>query len=164
MIFYIPSTYFVHSFTVDVVFTLSYSVASSTQSSLSLSTYNCMKGVSRWKMFFNRGVIMYCDLILLFSKKLRNMKQNVIFPTFVLMVMRLNRLNTFGTHGIQSPWNLSYQHWDSNYKFTYWGRDGIAPISQTTFSNTFYWMKYIDFKANFTDVCSQEPNEQHWFR
>ena len=40
-----------------------------------------------------------------------------------------------------------------NIKFikalTYWGRDKMAAISQTTFSNAFSWMKMYEFRLRF---------------
>ena len=37
---------------------------------------------------------------------------------------------------------------------THWGRDKMADIIQTTFSNAFSWMKMCEFDWNFTEVCS----------
>ena len=41
---------------------------------------------------------------------------------------------------------------------THWGRDKMAAIFQTTFSNAFSWMKYMNFDRDFTEVCSQGSN------
>ena len=38
--------------------------------------------------------------------------------------------------------------------FTHWGRDKMAAISQTTFSNTFLEWKYMNFAYDFTEVCT----------
>ena len=50
---------------------------------------------------------------------------------------------------------------------THWGRDKIDAISQTTFSNTFSWMKIFEFRLKFH--WSLFPRVrltifQHWFR
>ena len=37
---------------------------------------------------------------------------------------------------------------------TYWGRDEMDNISQTTFSNTFSWMKMYELQFKFIEVCS----------
>ena len=44
---------------------------------------------------------------------------------------------------------------------THWGRDKMAAIFQTTFSNAFSWMTMYKFRLNFTEVCSQGSNYQH---
>ena len=44
---------------------------------------------------------------------------------------------------------------------THWGRDIMAPISQTTFSNAFSWMKLLNLKKNFTEMCSLWSNWQY---
>ena len=50
---------------------------------------------------------------------------------------------------------------------THWGRDKMAAISQTTFSNAFSWMKMYEFRLKihwslFLKV--QLTISQHWFR
>ena len=50
---------------------------------------------------------------------------------------------------------------------THWGRDKMAAIFQTTFSNAFYWMKMFKFRLRFH--WSLFPRVQltifqHWFR
>ena len=39
--------------------------------------------------------------------------------------------------------------------------DKMTAISQTTFSNTFSWMKRFYFDSSFTEVCSQGSNWQY---
>ena len=41
---------------------------------------------------------------------------------------------------------------------THWGRDKMATIFQTTFSNAFLEWKFINFESDFTEVCSQGAN------
>ena len=36
----------------------------------------------------------------------------------------------------------------------YWGREKMAAILQTTFSNAYSWMKMYEFLLSFTEVCS----------
>ena len=38
-------------------------------------------------------------------------------------------------------------------KLKHWGRDKMAGIFQTTFSNTFSWIKIMHFYKNFIEVC-----------
>ena len=65
----------------------------------------------------------------------------------------------------------SYQYWDSQWGdkkiLTHSGRDKMAAIFQTTFSNAFSWMKMYQFRSKFhwslfrrvrLTIC------QHWFR
>ena len=50
---------------------------------------------------------------------------------------------------------------------THWGRDKMAAISQTTLSNTFYWMKMLYFRLKFhwsLFLRVQLIISQHWFR
>ena len=50
---------------------------------------------------------------------------------------------------------------------TYWGRDNMAAISQTTLSNTFSWMKMLQFRLKFhwnLFLRVQLIIFQHWFR
>ena len=72
----------------------------------------------------------------------------------------------------------NHQHWFSQSlsmknklffksSLTHWGRDKMAAISQTTFSNAFFWMKMYEFRLNchwslFLRV--QLTISQHWFR
>ena len=52
----------------------------------------------------------------------------------------------------------------NNYSLTYWGRDKMAAISQTTFSTQ---GKSINFDYDFTQICSWWSKQiicQHWFR
>ena len=39
--------------------------------------------------------------------------------------------------------------WSEKTSLTHWGRDKMAAISQTTFSNTFSWMKMYEFRLRF---------------
>ena len=50
---------------------------------------------------------------------------------------------------------------------THWGRGKIAAISQTTFSNAFYWMKMYEFRLIFQWNLFQRFQlsiSQHWCR
>ena len=52
-------------------------------------------------------------------------------------------------------------------ELTHWGRDKMAAFSQTTLSNTFSWMKILEFRLKFH--WSLFPRVQltifqHWFR
>ena len=50
---------------------------------------------------------------------------------------------------------------------THWGRDKMAAISQTTFSNPFSWMKIFEFRLKFhwsLFLRFQLTIFQHWFR
>ena len=46
---------------------------------------------------------------------------------------------------------------------THWGRDNMAAIFQTTFSNAFSWMKMFKFRLRFHPRV-QLTIFQHWFR
>ena len=50
---------------------------------------------------------------------------------------------------------------------THWGRDKMAAIFQTTFSNAFSWMKMFEFRLKFhwsLFLWFQLTIFQHWFR
>ena len=56
---------------------------------------------------------------------------------------------------------------NSTFYLTHWGRDKMATIFQTTFSNAFSWMKMFKFRLKFQ--WSMFPRVQltifqHWFR
>ena len=44
---------------------------------------------------------------------------------------------------------LEFHKQSMRYHLTHWGRDEIDAISQTTFSNAFYWIKIIEFRLEF---------------
>ena len=61
------------------------------------------------------------------------------------------------------------QHWHHGeiMKLTHWGRDKIAAIPQTTFSNAFSWIKIYKFWLKFHWSLFLEVQLticQHWFR
>ena len=52
-------------------------------------------------------------------------------------------------------------------KLTYWGKDKMAAVSQTSLSNTFSWMKMFEFWLQFDwslFLRVQLTILQHWFR
>ena len=51
----------------------------------------------------------------------------------------------------QTTWTWLYHHLASlgHSELTHWGRDKMAAIFQTTFSNAFYWMKLFKFRLRF---------------
>ena len=52
-------------------------------------------------------------------------------------------------------------------RLTHWGRDKMAAIFQTTFSNGFSWMKMYEFRLKFHWSLFQRAQLtifQHWFR
>ena len=40
------------------------------------------------------------------------------------------------------------------FTLTHWGRDKMVVISQMTLLNAFSWMEMLQFRLNFTEVCS----------
>ena len=65
-------------------------------------------------------------------------------------------------------WQRTQIHWSNNLQrsrthgqWTHWSRDKMDAISQTTFSNAFYWMKFTNFEKYFTEVCSWGFNQQY---
>ena len=60
------------------------------------------------------------------------------------------------SHHDDMVWSLtgSYQDCPSITKLTHWGRDKMAAISQTTFSNAFSQMKMFKFQSKFHQNCS----------
>ena len=60
-------------------------------------------------------------------------------------------------------------NWNPRHEviLTHWGRDKMAAIFQTTFSNAFYWMKLYEFRLKFhwsLFLRVQLTISQHWFR
>ena len=64
--------------------------------------------------------------------------------------------------------SAKFQQYCSGFHvLTHWGRDKMATIFQTTFSNTFSWMKMFDFCSRFhwtLFLGFQLIKSQHWFR
>ena len=53
------------------------------------------------------------------------------------------------------------------YRLTHWGRDKMAAVSQTTLSNSFSWMKMLEFRLRFhwsLFLRVQLTIFQHWLR
>ena len=67
-------------------------------------------------------------------------------------------------HGVIFPWPVtSFMHCG----LTHWGRDNMAAIFQTTFSNRFSWKKMYEFWLTFhwsLFLGVQLTIFQHWFR
>ena len=64
---------------------------------------------------------------------------------------------------IYDTWYMIY----CRFALTYWGRDLIATISQTTFSNAFSWMKMYEFRLKFHEslfLSFELTIFSHWFR
>ena len=58
-------------------------------------------------------------------------------------------------------------HWVYRFVKTHWGRDIMAAIFQTTFSNGFSWMKMFEFRLKFhwsLFLRVQLRISQHWFK
>ena len=72
--------------------------------------------------------------------------------------------------------NIISQNWSNNWhrtvhkslsSLTHWGRERMAAISQTTFSNVFSWMRILKIWLKFhwsLFVSAQFKIFQHWFR
>ena len=60
-----------------------------------------------------------------------------------------------------------FQGLGKDLALTYWGRDKMGAISQTTFSSAFSWMKMLKFRLKFhwnMFLRVQLTIFQHWFR
>ena len=76
---------------------------------------------------------------------------------FILNRLWIRRKQNF--HGIQVLMEISL--------LTLWGRDKMAAIFQTIFSNEFSWMKMYEFRLRFhwsLFIRVQLTTFQHWFR
>ena len=72
-------------------------------------------------------------------------------------------------HMVKMKWSVitSYLLWSRLMVLTHWGRDKMADISQTTFSNAFSWMEMHEFRLRFhwsLFLRFQLTIFQHWFR
>ena len=59
------------------------------------------------------------------------------------------------------------RYWDKLHQITHWGRDKMAAIFQTTFSNAFSWIKMYELWLKFhwsLFLWVQLAMFQHWFR
>ena len=52
------------------------------------------------------------------------------------------------------PSSVSHPISSLNSSLAHWGWDKMDTISQTTVSNAFSWMKMLEFRLIFTEVCS----------
>ena len=71
------------------------------------------------------------------------------------------------THITSLQLNILQQHRLPNHSLTHWGRDKMAAIFQTTYSNGFSWMKMYGFRLTFhwsLFLGVQLTIFQHWFR
>ena len=62
---------------------------------------------------------------------------------------------------------ICFNRYQQFCSLTYWGRDKMAAISQTAFSNTFSWMKICGFRLLFHWVLFlsvKKSISHHWFR
>ena len=94
---------------------------------------------------------MKCDLITIWNKLFLDMR--LCFGLWFLFHTQSNII-----HAVLSL---------DLYELTHWGRDKMAAIFQTTFSNAFSWMKMFKFRLRFH--WSLFPRVQliilqHWFR
>ena len=63
-------------------------------------------------------------------------------------IIFLTRCNTFRHMGMYTHWHNCMNPW-SYSSLTHWGRDKMAAIWQTTFSNASSWMKIYEFRFRF---------------
>ena len=64
-------------------------------------------------------------------------------------------------------WVLLFNNRLHNVSSTFWGRDKMAAVSQTTFSSALYWMKMYEFLLRFQwnlFFIVELTIFQHWFR
>ena len=54
--------------------------------------------------------------------------------------------------------NPEIPRFSMQFDLTHWGRDKIADILQTTFSNALSWMKCMNPDKDFTEACCQRSN------
>ena len=68
---------------------------------------------------------------------------------------------------VMITWIVIIITWPNFSVLTHWGRDKMAAIFQTTFSNAFSWMKMYKFRVRFhwnLFPRVQLTISQHWFR
>ena len=89
---------------------------------------------------------MDCRYFMTSKWPLRNYSLGATFVNLVYLRIRLLSVITYHSILLDAPWiNCS-----SNFNgLTYWGRDKLGAISQTTLSNEFSWMKPSDFRLKF---------------
>ena len=82
---------------------------------------------------------------------------------YIYMYTYTYKQDSCNTDGIEyEPYWLQF-----SCSLTHWGRDKMVVISQTTFSNAFYWMKMYEFRLRFhwsLFLNVQLTIFHHWFR
>ena len=135
-----------------------------------------------WPMMANWPVLPtsgFNELVTEFSERKTQCNSNVPVLVVVLIVVgsvviivvsntskrHKKRGLLLAPHTVQwdtSPWYHLIVH-----GLTHWGRDKMAAIFQTTFSNVFSWMKMLEFRLKFhwsLFLRVQLTTFQRWFR
>ena len=79
----------------------------------------------------------------------------------------MDRIHLHTTIGVKRTLLLTASEQLSEETLTHWGRDKIAAIFQTTFSNAYYWMKMYDSRLGFHISVFhgfELTIRQHWFK
>ena len=100
------------------------------------------------------------------------------------MLSCVQKFVAISSPGMELEWNkfsIKFESWCIKHQWnrslvlvgaiithlTHWGREKMAAISQTTFSNAFSWMKMDEFRLKFhwsLFLRCQLTIFQHWFR
>ena len=99
----------------------------------------------------------------------------VLYHTNFVWWKKFKEITYHTTYVVRHPtWVTTHRNTPTPYAarsldavLTHWGRDKMAAVSQTTFSNAFSWMKMFEFRLKFD--WSVFPRVQltifqHWFR
>ena len=114
----------------------------------------------QWQASFQAGIDMI--LLHLILDNLSSTRTDIITSSFIHIVFR--DFTQFGVSPKPTTINIAYL---LKLLLTHWGRDKMAAIFRTTFSNRFSWMKMYEFRliyhwSLFPRV--QLTIFQHWFR
>ena len=133
---------------------------------LSFSFKKCIQNVS-WKMAAILSWPQGVKELFKWVKPVSHNWQNTFMNLWCATITQVDSGSRFNitTLSYQYKWMvLSLPQWMG---LTHWGRDKMAAISQTIFSNTFSWMKMYEFWFRFTwnlFLRVQLTIFRHWFR
>ena len=109
----------------------------------------------QWSFSNENNIYVYCSDLLIF------LWRNNHLPC--QLNIELDTLKWLLAHVLSAKWQAVARDWN----LTHWGRDKMAAIFQTTFSNEFLWMKMYEFRLSFhwsLFLGFQLTIFQHWFR
>ena len=142
------------NFTLDPIFVIIDLHQNKTMYNMPPKTYKVsMLQRNRWSVGHHGGSWLACTHVAPFMRSVKLAGYSIL---------------DIGHSNVQCPIsNIRLTSHSLHFVITHWGRDKIADILQTTFSNTFCWTKMYEFRLKFhwnLILRIQSIIFQHWLR